>query len=248
MAEEITTEEMQVDDSMPVEEMKTKTQDVEPSSSSKSKVNISEIGNRERRHKHYENLKREKKQDKKKRREERQKIVEALGDDAPPKLVPKTIDSMREADETTVKTASTEQDDEVKWDIENDEFKDYFSKSYEPKVLITTGDNPHSKTLAFVKELTRMIPNSTPLRRKNSSIKKTVKQCIDNDYTDILVINEDNRVPNGLIVTHLPDGPTAVFKLSNVKITKDIKKDWKQITDHRPEVILGNFTTRLGFS
>ena len=104
------------------------------------------------------------------------------------------------------------------------------------------------KTLVFVKELTRMIPNSTPLRRKNSSVKKMVKQCIDNDYTDILVVNEDNRVPNGLIVTHLPDGPTAVFKLSNVKITKDIKKDWKDITDHRPEVILNNFTTRLGFS
>ena len=93
-----------------------------------------------------------------------------------------------------------------------------------------------------------MIPNSTPLKRNNASIKKTVKQCIDNNYTDILVVNEDNRVPNGLIVTHLPDGPTAVFKLSSVKITKDIKKDWKQITDHRPEVILNNFTTRLGFS
>ena len=150
MADEITSEEMQVDDAMPVEEMKTKTPDVEePTSSKSSKVNISEIGNRERRHKHYENLKREKKKDKKKRREERQKIAEALGDDAPPKLVPKTIDSMREADETTVKTASTEQDDEVKWDIENDEFKDYFSKSYEPKVLITTGDNPHSVSQNF---------------------------------------------------------------------------------------------------
>ncbi len=50
-----------------------------------------------------------------------------------------------------------------------------------------------------------------------------VKQAIANKYTDIVVINEDNRVPNGLLVTHLPEGPTALFKLSNVKITKDIK-------------------------
>ena len=97
-----------------------------------------------------------------------------------------------------------------------------------------------------MKELTRIIPNSTPLWRKNASIKKTVKQAIANGYTDIMVINEDNRMPNGLVVTHLPEGPTAHFKLSNVKITKDIKRDWREITSHRPEVILNNFTTRLG--
>ncbi len=68
-----------------------------------------------------------------------------------------------------------------------------------------------------------MIPNSVPLWRKSSSIKKMVKQAIANNYTDIMVINEDNRTPNGLVVSHLPDGPTALFKLSNVKITKDLK-------------------------
>ena len=46
----------------------------------------------------------------------------------------------------------------------------------------------------------------------------------------------------------MPLGPTAHFKLSNVKITKDIRRDWREITDHRPEVILNNFTTRLGHS
>ncbi len=68
-----------------------------------------------------------------------------------------------------------------------------------------------------------MIPNAVPLWRKSSSIKKMVKQAIANNYTDIMVINEDNRTPNGLVVSHLPDGPTALFKLSNVKITKDLK-------------------------
>merc|ERR1712156_587417 len=66
------------------------------------------------------------------------------------------------------------------------------------------------------------------------------------EYTDIIIVNKDNRTPNGLVVTHLPEGPTAHFKLSNVKITKDLRKDWKKITEHRPEVILNNFSTRLG--
>jgi len=218
---------------------------------SASTGNISEIGNKEVRHMHYVKLKREKKKDKKKRQEGRKKEAEALGENAPAKLVPKTIESMREADETTVASGDApeeKQDEEVNWDIANDEFKHYFDKTYEPKVLITSADNPHSRTIRFVKELTRIIPNSTPLWRKNASIKKTVKQAIANGYTDIMVINEDNRMPNGLVVTHLPEGPTAHFKLSNVKITKDIKRDWREITSHRPEVILNNFTTRLGHS
>lgn len=53
---------------------------------------------------------------------------------------------------------------------------------------------------------------------------------------------------DGMLVIHLPDGPTAHFKLSNVKITTDLKRNHKEITEHRPEVILNNFTTRLGFT
>jgi len=222
----------------------------ETEASSSFGPNISEIGNKEMRHQQYVKLKRDKKKEKKKRQDDRKKVAEALGDQAPPKLIPKTIDSMREADETTVATGETaeEQDEEVMWDISNDEFKDYFGKTYEPKVLITTGDNPHTRTIRFVKELTRIIPNSNPLWRQKTSIKKMIKQAQDNGYSDIMIINENNRMPNGLVVTHLPDGPTAHFKLSNVKVTKEIRRDWREISDHRPEIILTNFTTRLGHS
>jgi len=209
--------------------------------------NISEIKNKIRRNEEWLKLKRQKKKDKKARQDERKNEREALGDEAPPKQVPKTIDNMREYDETTVGgKEGEEEDEEVEQDIVNDEFSQYFTKSYEPKVLITCGDNPHSKTIAFIKELSRMIPNSEPKWRKKTSVKKMVKEAVKLEYTDIIVINEDNRSPNGLLVTHLPEGPTAHFKLSNVKITKDLRKDWRQISEHRPEVILNNFSTRLG--
>ena len=212
--------------------------------------NISEIKSKVRRNEEWVKLKREKKKDKRARQDERKKEAEACeerGEEAPEKLVPKTIDSMREYDETTVGgKEGTEEDEEVEHDVANDEFSSYFSKSYVPKVLITCGDNPHSRTIAFVKELTRIIPNSEPRWRKNSSIKKMVTEAIKKEYTDIIVINEDNRTPNGLVVSHLPDGPTAHFKLSNVKVTKDLRKDFRAISAHRPEVILNNFSTRLG--
>ena len=213
-------------------------------------TNISQIKSKIRRNEEWLKLKREKKKEKRARQDERKKEAEAAeerGEEAPEKLVPKTIDSMREYDETTVGgKEGTEEDEEVEHDVANDEFSSYFAKTYEPKVLITCSDNPHSKTIAFMKELTRIIPNSEPKWRKNASVKKIVQQSTLKGFTDILVVNEDNRSPNGLIVSHLPDGPTAHFKLSNVKVTTDLKKDHRAISAHRPEVILNNFSTRLG--
>merc|ERR1712226_1347565 len=103
-----------------------------------------ECKNKIRRRELFRKLKSEKKKDKRKRQDARKKTAKALGDDAPPKLVPKTIDSMREYDETTVvksnnhqttskKVDSTneitddkervitakEEDEEVNWDLSN---------------------------------------------------------------------------------------------------------------------------------
>ena len=70
----------------------------------------------------------------------RKKEAEALGDKAPPKQVPRTIESTREHDITTVDP----EDEEVQFDISHDEYESYFSKIYEPKILITSADKPHT--------------------------------------------------------------------------------------------------------
>ncbi len=214
------------------------------------------IKNKIRRAEEMKKVKREKKKDKKARQEYRRKEAKALGDEAPAKLVPKTLESTREHDETMLVSTRKDEDggeqrvadEEALWDVANDEFKDYFDKEREPKVLITSTDNPHSRTIAFMKELSRIIPNSEPRWRKNSSIKKMVRQCNEAGFTNIVIVNEDNRIPNGMVISRLPDGPTAHFKLSNVKIVRELNKDWRKISAHRPEVIVDNFTTRLGHS
>nr|CAG4641037.1 EOG090X09U6 [Eulimnadia texana] len=200
------------------------------------------IKNKEVRKAMYAKLKQEKKKIKREQQRQRQREAEALGDAAPPKQVPKTIESMREADVTTIDA----DDEEVKFDLTHDEFEAYFNKSYEPKVLITSSDNPHTKTIHFVRELCRIIPNSECRWRMRSSVKKMIKRAKENGFTDIVVVNEDRRVPNGLLVCHLPEGPTAYFKLSNVKVMKDLRRKANEVTSHRPEVILNNFQTRLG--
>lgn len=104
------------------------------------------------------------------------------------------------------------------------------------------------KTRIFGRELTRIVPNSVSLYRNRSGIKKIVKSANKNGFTDILVITEYKKQPDGLLLIHLPNGPTAHFKVSNVKITTEMRKSHKNITKHRPEVILNNFSTRLGLT
>ena len=96
-------------------------------------TNISQIKSKIRRNEEWLKLKREKKKEKRARQDERKKEAEAAeerGEEAPEKLVPKTIDSMREYDETTVGgKEGTEEDEEVEHDVGNDEFSTYFAKT-----------------------------------------------------------------------------------------------------------------------
>uniref|UniRef100_A0A1A9WKW3 Brix domain-containing protein n=1 Tax=Glossina brevipalpis TaxID=37001 RepID=A0A1A9WKW3_9MUSC len=159
-----------------------------------------------------------------------------------------TIESLRETDQTVITNLDDSDNEELRKELETDDFSTYFQCVYEPKVLITFADNPVTKTRKFGLELGRIFPNALVKIRNRSSVKKICKSAIREEYTDVVIINEDRRKPNGLLVIHLPNGPTAHFKLSNVKLTTDIKRDHKEISKHRPEVILNNFTTRLGLT
>ncbi|XP_010210307.1 PREDICTED: ribosome production factor 1 [Tinamus guttatus] len=177
-------------------------------------------------------------------RKKRRKEREALGDQAPPKPVPKTIENQRVYDETTVDP----NDEEVAFDESTDEFAPYFNRQTIPKILITTSDRPRGRTVRFCEQLSTVIPNSHVYYRRGLALKRIIPQCIARDFTDLIVINEDRKIPNGLVLSHLPDGPTAHFRMSSVRLRKEIKRKGKEPTEHVPEVILNNFTTRLGHS
>uniref|UniRef100_A0A8C5R1P5 Ribosome production factor 1 n=1 Tax=Leptobrachium leishanense TaxID=445787 RepID=A0A8C5R1P5_9ANUR len=193
---------------------------------------VSEIKNKQRHHYMFLKLKQDRRREKLALKKKRKKERVALGDKAPPKPVPKTIENQREHDETT----------------ETDEFAPYFNKQTTPKILITTSDRPRGRTVKFTEQLSSIIPNSQVYYRRGLALKKIIPQCIARDFTDLIVLNEDRKVPNGLILSHLPDGPTAHFKMSNVRLRKEMKRKGKDPTEHQPEVILNNFTTRLGHS
>nr|XP_060629818.1 ribosome production factor 1 [Anolis sagrei ordinatus] len=205
---------------------------------------VSEIKNKQRRHFMFLRWKQQQRKEKLAIKKKRKKEREALGDKAPPKPVPKTIENQRVYDETTVDP----NDEEVALDEATDEFAPYFNRQTVPKILITTSDRPRGRTVRFCEQLSTCIPNSHVYYRRGLALKKVIPQCIARDFTDMIVINEDRKIPNGLVLSHLPEGPTAHFRMSSVRLRKEIKRKGKAPTDHQPEIILNNFTTRLGHS
>ncbi|BHF75422.1 Ribosome production factor 1 [Sparganum proliferum] len=129
-----------------------------------------------------------------------------------------------------------------------DEFTRIYSNEVEPKLLLTHSDRVSPRTVGFCKELARVIPNMTVAPRWHAPLKKLIPKAIEHGYTAVLVLNEDMKKINTLVISHLPHGPTATFRLSNVIPRRKIRG-----LKHKgiepgvvPHLILNRFMTRLG--
>jgi ribosome production factor 1 len=168
-----------------------------------------------------------------------------------PAQEPLTQEMMREKDDSIVKEENIE---EIREEEDMDEFSSYFKSDIPPKVLITTAWDamsnkcrmPGHVTRWFIKDLLSCIPNSFFFTRRKYYLKQIIEYCKNKDFTDILVIGERNKEPYSMIFIHLPDGPTATFRLSTTRVSKSIKHHATS-SDYYPELILNNFSTRLGY-
>ncbi|KAI8911100.1 anticodon-binding protein [Gorgonomyces haynaldii] len=157
--------------------------------------------------------------------------------------VPSTLETLREHDETIVG-----EDEEVLEEQETDEFSQYFKEGVEPKILVTTSKHATSSVYDFANEFTSIFPNARFVKRgQQFDVKRIVEIGIERDFTDVIIINEDRKTPNAVTVIHLPNGPTAYFKLTSIKLNKEIRGHGT-VAAHKPELILNHFTTRLGQS
>jgi len=205
-------------------------------------LNPKEFGCKSKRVEVYQQQRKEKKKLKKKKlRLKRQKEAEALGEEAPPKKVPRTLDNTREADETTVQP----EDEEVKGDEAIDEFSSYFKGEKIPKICVTTSYKATRLSYNFVKDLLPVIPNSYFYPRRSYTIDQIAVEAKVKDWTDVIIVHECKKQIDSLTIVHLPEGPTAHFKLTNYLPVSAIPNGG-DTSLHKPEVILNNFTTRLG--
>uniref|UniRef100_A0A2K6JYH9 Brix domain-containing protein n=1 Tax=Rhinopithecus bieti TaxID=61621 RepID=A0A2K6JYH9_RHIBE len=115
----------------------------------------------------------------------------------------------------------------------------------DPKVMITTSRDPSSRLKMFAKELKLVFPGAQRMNRGRHEVGALVRACKANGVTDLLVVHEHRGTPVGLIVSHLPFGPTAYFTLCNVVMRHDIP-DLGTMSEAKPHLITHGFSFCLG--
>lgn len=137
-------------------------------------------------------------------------------------------------------------DSDIKLADSIDEFASFFSGEEVSKILITSSKRPAKKTEAFCEELTDVFPNSQYVKRPVTHlIKDVIEEAKPRNFTHLIVICENQKKLETMIVTKLPEGPTAYFHLTSIVPSKLIYNHGRS-SCHNPELILTNFTTRLG--
>jgi ribosome production factor 1 len=183
-----------------------------------------------------------KKQKRSLRDESKRKNMEAvaLGEE-PVRKKPRTQENTRINDATFV----GKNDQEVFGDEAGDEFAKIFANCETPKIMITTRPRPSKNLFRFVGDLMQCVPKAYYYPRKSFDVKEICGFAANKKFTHLIVLGEKSKVCNGMLVSRLPEGPTAFFKVSNVQISTDLDGHGRT-TSHTPEVILNNFNTRLG--
>lgn len=91
-----------------------------------------------------------------------------------------------------------------------------------------------------------VFPNSVRINRGNNVIKELVKTCQEHEFSDLVILHENRGVPDGLIVSHMPNGPTAYFGLFNVVLRHDINEKIDNASEAYPNLIFDGFNSRVG--
>ncbi|KAI9617391.1 hypothetical protein KEM48_004843 [Puccinia striiformis f. sp. tritici PST-130] len=146
--------------------------------------------------------------------EKKQAVKDALAKGKPvPTELKKELDELREA---------------MSKDAGNSEPLTHIDDEYDragiedPKILITTSRNPSSKLLQFSKELRLVFPNAHRVNRGTYVMGEIASACRANGMTDLIMIHEHRGIPDAMVVSHFPHGPTVLFTLHNVVLRHDV--------------------------
>lgn len=118
---------------------------------------------------------------------------------------------------------------------------------YDPKVLITTSRDSSSRLAQFSKEIRLAIPNSARLNRGGYTMKELASACRSNGISDLIVLHEHRGVPDAMVVSHFPHGPTVMFTLHNVTLRHEVNAHGNStVSEQYPHLIMEGFNSKLG--
>ena len=92
-----------------------------------------------------------------------------------------------------------------------------------------------------------VFPNAHRVNRGTYVMGEIAAACRANAITDLLIIHEHRGVPDALVVSHFPHGPTVLFTLHNVVLRHDVPSgSTSTVSEQYPHLILDGFGTKLG--
>jgi len=176
----------------------------------------------------------------------KRKQANAAGDgekeeQAQPRQEPKTLENMRKVDETVVLASESD----IAKEEAQDEFSPIFQGEVEPKVLITTGLKPSQISFDFVQDMLPLLPHATYCKRRTYELARITDYSASRGFSAVLVVKDDHKELTTLTHVHVPDGPTAVYRLTSFVPSERVHGHGRR-TMHVPELILNRFTTQLG--
>jgi U3 small nucleolar ribonucleoprotein protein IMP4 len=116
----------------------------------------------------------------------------------------------------------------------------------DPQILITTSRDPSSRLLQFLKEMAIVMPNAERINRGGYVLEDLVDLCRNKNLTDMIILHEHRGQPDGMIISHLPVGPTVYFGLQNVVLRHDVDEKLPNMPEIYPHLIFNNFSSTLG--
>jgi U3 small nucleolar ribonucleoprotein protein IMP4 len=126
----------------------------------------------------------------------------------------------------------------------DDEYQD--NRNLDPKILLTTSRDPSQRLQQFLKEMRLVIPNAVRVNRGNYVIKELIETCKENEFSDLIILHENKGNPDGMIISHLPYGPSLYLGLFNVVLRHDIKEDINTMSETYPHLIFDGFKSEIG--
>jgi len=148
----------------------------------------------------------------------------------------------REYDPTFI----AEDDPELLEEYENDPFASFLKGESLPRIKITTSGSEDEQCLVpFGECLQDLIPNSVFSLREGLPFQKCIDEAIEEKFTDLIILIPYLGKVSMMNHLHLPEGPSALWRLSSVSLPQEIE-GYGKTTHHYPEVQMHRFETRLG--
>lgn len=91
-----------------------------------------------------------------------------------------------------------------------------------------------------------MFPNAVRFNRGAYKMKDLMEVAERKSFTDVVIVHEHRGEPDGLIVCHMPIGPTIYFGLQNATLRHDLNIKANPMSQANPHLIFDNMNSRLG--